>query len=107
MRPRLFTPARFAIVCIPALGFLAIPFLPFAGEPELWFGLPAVLVWSALMVLLTVAALQIVEMLYLRAGGREADAREAERFATEQIEQIRAARIAAEPGIEHENGGAR
>ncbi len=48
------------------------------------------------MVLLSVAALQVVEMLYLRAGGREADLQEAERFATQQIEQIRAARIAAE-----------
>ncbi|MBS3182845.1 hypothetical protein [Leucobacter manosquensis] len=81
---------------VPALGFFAIPFLPFAQQPVLWLGLPAVLVWSALMVLLSVAALQVVEMLYLRAGGREADLQEAERFATQQIEQIRAARIAAE-----------
>ncbi|MBF4457933.1 hypothetical protein HDC34_003188 [Pseudoclavibacter sp. JAI123] len=96
MTPRLFTPGRFAIVSVPALGFFAIPFLPFAVEPTLWFGLPAVLVWSALMVLLSVAALQIVEVLYKRAGGAEADAQEADRFATQQIEQIRATRIAAE-----------
>ncbi|WP_090146171.1 hypothetical protein [Leucobacter sp. L43] len=96
MKPRLFTLGRLAIVSVPALGFFAIPFLPFAQQPVLWLGLPAVLVWSALMVLLSVAALQVVEMLYLRAGGREADLQEAERFATQQIEQIRAARIAAE-----------
>lgn len=96
MKPRLFTPGRLAIVAVPALGFFAIPFLPFAQRPELWFGLPAVLIWSALMVLLSVAALQIVEVLYLRAGGREADQQEAERFATQQIEQIREARLAAE-----------
>ena len=96
MKPRLFTPGRFAIVCVPSLGFFAIPFLPFAQEPVLWFGLPAVLVWSVLMVLLSVAALQIVESMYLRAGGREADQQEAERFATQQIELIRDARIAAE-----------
>ena len=96
MTPRLFTPGRLAIVCVPALGFFAIPFLPFASEPTLWFGLPAVLVWSALMVILSVLALQVVEVRYLRAGGREADAREAERFATEQIELLRAARIEAE-----------
>ncbi|MEJ6488873.1 hypothetical protein PQI23_03955 [Leucobacter sp. USCH14] len=95
MKPRLFTLGRLAIVSVPALGFFAIPFLPFAQEPVLWLGLPAVLVWSALMVLLSVVALQIVEVLYLRAGGREADQQE-ERFATQQIEQIRAARIAAE-----------
>ncbi|MHA3723570.1 hypothetical protein ACXR2T_06795 [Leucobacter sp. HY1910] len=96
MRPRLFTPGRFGIVCLPALGFLVIPFLPFATTPTLWFGLPAVLVWSAAMVVLSVVALQIVELLYQRAGGREADAREAERFATEQIELIRAHRLALE-----------
>lgn len=96
MRPRLFTPGRFGIVCIPALGFLVIPFLPFATTPTLWFGLPAVLVWSAAMVVLSVVALQIVDVLYLRAGGREADEREAERFATEQIELIRANRLAHE-----------
>lgn len=96
MQTRLFTPGRFAIVCIPALGFFVIPFLPFATTPTLWFGIPAVLVWSALMVLCSVIALQIVEWLYRRAGGDEADARERERFATAQIEQIRASRIEAE-----------
>lgn len=102
MKPRLFTPGRFAIVCTPALGFFAIPFLPFAQQPTLWFGFPAVLVWSAAMVILSVVALQIVDMLYLRAGGREADQREAERFETRQIELIRSARIAAE--VEAEEG---
>lgn len=96
MRPKLFTPGRFAIVCVPALGFFAIPFLPFATEPVLWFGVPAELVWAAGMVILTVVALQIVEMRYLRSGGRAADAEEAERFATAQIEQIRLERLAAE-----------
>jgi len=96
MTPRLFTPGRFAIISVPALGFFAIPFLPFATTPTLWLGMPAVLVWSAVMVLLSVGALQIVEVLYQKAGGREADAREAERFDTEQIEQIRAQRIATE-----------
>ncbi|MBC9944708.1 hypothetical protein ICL81_09330 [Leucobacter sp. cx-328] len=96
MKPRLFTPGRLAIVCVPALGFFVIPFLPFAQEPTLWFGLPAVLVWAALMVILSVVALQIVDVMYLRAGGREADQREAERFETRQIELIRMARIEAE-----------
>lgn len=96
MRPRLFTPGRFCIVSLPAFGFLAIPFLPFATTPTLWLGVPAVLVWSAAMVVFSVVALQIVDVLYLRSGGREADAREEDRFATEQIELIRASRLARE-----------
>ena len=96
MKPKLLTPGRAVIAAIPVAGFFATPFLPFANEPTLWFGIPAVLVWTAALVLLTVLSLQLVESLYLRNGGREHDRSERERLATEQIEALRAERIAAE-----------
>jgi uncharacterized protein (DUF983 family) len=71
--PRLATPWRIVVAFIPSLGFLAIPFLPFAQHATLWFGLPAVLVWTLLMVILSVAALQIVDVMYKRAGGSTYD----------------------------------
>lgn len=71
--PRLATPARLVIAFLPALGFIAIPFLPFAQHATLWFGIPAVLIWTLLMVILSVVALQIVDIMYKRAGGQEFD----------------------------------
>jgi uncharacterized protein (DUF983 family) len=67
--PRLATPWRLVVAFIPSLGFLAIPFLPFAQHATLWFGLPAVLVWTVLMVILSVLGLQIVDFMYKRSGG--------------------------------------
>jgi hypothetical protein len=37
------------------------PLLPFATTPTTWFGVPAVLVWIAALVVLTVLALQVVD----------------------------------------------
>ncbi|MEB4613983.1 hypothetical protein [Leucobacter sp. M11] len=100
---------RLATALIPAAGFFATPFLPFAQEPTLWFGLPAVLVWSAGMVILTVITLQVIESSYLNSGGREQDAAEEERLATERIAVVRAERIAAEDALraEQERGETR
>ncbi|MFT4232221.1 MAG: hypothetical protein QM606_05525 [Leucobacter sp.] len=78
------TPGRAVIVAIPMLGFFATPFLPFAIEPTLWFGFPAVTVWCAILVIATVASLQIVDSLYLRNGGREQD--DADRLLDEQAQ---------------------
>lgn len=70
---RLASPWRVALAMIPVAGFLATPFLPFAHTPTLWFGWPAVLVWTTLLVVLTVAILQFIEYTYLRNGGAEQD----------------------------------
>ena len=74
--PTLASPRRLAIAAVPVVGFLATPLLPFVNGPHLWLGLPSVLVWTALCVVGTVVALQIVEASYRRDGGAEADAAE-------------------------------
>jgi hypothetical protein len=74
--PRLASPTRLAIAAIPVVGFLATPLLPFVNQPHLWFGVPSVLVWTALCVIGTVVALQVVEASYLHGGGVAADAAE-------------------------------
>lgn len=76
MNVRLASPGRLALASLPVIGFFATPFLPFATTPTLWFGLPAVMVWFAAMVLLTVLVLQLVDYSYLRAGGAELDREE-------------------------------
>lgn len=58
---RIATPGRLALAGLPCVGLVATPLLPFATTPTLWFGLPAVLVWMALMILLTVAVLQAID----------------------------------------------
>ena len=55
------TPGRVAVACLPILGMTITPLLPFAVTPTLWFGIPAVMVWMAAMVVLTVVILQFVD----------------------------------------------
>lgn len=74
--PNLTSPRRLAIAAVPIAAFLATPLLPFVNGPHLWFGVPSVLVWTALWVVGTVVALQIIESTYRRDGGAEADAAE-------------------------------
>lgn len=83
MNVTLASPTRLAIAAVPVVGIFATPFLPFAYIPTLWFGFPAVLVWFALLVILTVVALQIVEYTYMRDGGAELDRLEEEKQAAE------------------------
>jgi hypothetical protein len=71
--PVLASPKRLAIAAVPILGFLSTPLLPFVNRPALWFGIPSVLVWTALWVVGTVVALQVVEATYRREGGGAAD----------------------------------
>ncbi|MEE6166949.1 MULTISPECIES: hypothetical protein [unclassified Mycolicibacterium] len=75
--PVLESPRRLAIAAVPILGFLATPFLPFVNGPHLWFGVPSVLVWTAIWVIGTVVALRVVEASYRRDGGDALDAAEA------------------------------
>jgi hypothetical protein len=74
--PALASPKRLAIAAVPIAGFLVLPLLPFVNGPHLWFGIPSVLVWTAVWVVGTVVALQVVEATYLRDGGADADAAE-------------------------------
>jgi hypothetical protein len=59
---RIATPGRVVVACIPIVLILATPFLPFAITPTLWFGLPAVLVWMAFAVILTVVLLNLIDL---------------------------------------------
>ena len=70
---------RVAVACVPILGMTVTPVLPFAITPTLWFGIPAVMVWMALMVLLTLVILQLVD----RGINRQAAAAKAESAARE------------------------
>lgn len=76
--PVLASPRRLAIAAVPILGFLLTPFLPFVNGPHLWFGVPSVLVWTAICVVGTVVALRIVEATYQRDGGAALDAEAAD-----------------------------
>lgn len=82
--PRLASPKRLAIAAVPVAGFLCTPVLPFVNAPHLWLGIPSVLMWTALWVVGTVVAMQIVEASYLRDGGRAADAAEQSASAREE-----------------------
>ena len=75
--PVLESPLRLAIAAVPIVGFVITPFLPFVNGPHLWFGVPSVLVWTAIWVIGTVVALRIVEATYQRDGGAALDAADA------------------------------
>lgn len=70
----LATPLRLAIAAVPIVGFLLTPLLSYVDGDHLWFGVPSVLIWSALCTIGTVVALRLVEASYRRSGGAEADA---------------------------------
>jgi hypothetical protein len=67
---RIATPRRLALAGLPCLGLVATPLLPFATTPTSWFGLPAVLVWMALLIFLTVAVLQVIDRGISRQAAR-------------------------------------
>lgn len=58
---RIATPARVAVACIPILLMTVTPLLPFAITPTLWFNVPAVMVWIAALLVLTVLILQVID----------------------------------------------
>lgn len=58
---RVATPRRVAVAVVPIIAMLITPFLPFAQHPTLWFGMPAVLVWMAIIVVVTVVILNVVD----------------------------------------------
>jgi hypothetical protein len=58
---RIATPGRVAVACVPIVLMTITPLLPFATTPTTWFGMPAVLVWVAALVVLTVRILQVID----------------------------------------------
>lgn len=60
--PRIATPRRIACACIPITGIITTPLYPFAITPTLWLGIPAVMVWMASMVVLTVVILNLIDI---------------------------------------------
>ena len=58
---RIATPGRVVLACFPGLLMVITPLFPFAQNPTLWFGLPAVLVWMAFNVVLTVVLLNVID----------------------------------------------
>ncbi|GAB2671177.1 hypothetical protein GCM10027169_36250 [Gordonia jinhuaensis] len=76
MPPQLASPARIAIAGVPVIAFLLTPFLPFVNTDSFWFGVPSVIAWSVVCVLVTVLAMNVVEWSYQRAGGSAVDAEE-------------------------------
>jgi hypothetical protein len=59
---RIATPARVIVACVPILLMLLTPLLPFATTPTLWFGVPAVMVWTGATVVLTIVVLQVIDV---------------------------------------------
>lgn len=63
------------ILAVPVVALLATVWLPFVNSGSLWFGLPSIMVWSAIWVLAITPALALLEFSSVR---READRREAD-----------------------------
>lgn len=64
MRPWTYLPLGVIVI-----GLLATVWLPFVNRSTLWLGLPPVMLWSAVGVVLLTPALALIE--YTRRGGDE------------------------------------
>jgi hypothetical protein len=62
MRPYHLLPA------IPALALVLMPFLPFVNSDGLWFGLPRMLVWGGVWVVLLTPAFLLTEKMMAKEG---------------------------------------
>ncbi|WP_211190319.1 hypothetical protein [Actinomycetospora sp. TBRC 11914] len=51
----------YVVLVLIAVGLLASPLLGFVNRPALWFGLPSIMVWMGVLVLLITPVLAIVE----------------------------------------------
>ncbi|MFI6173864.1 hypothetical protein ACIBCN_44335 [Nocardia sp. NPDC051052] len=56
---------------IPTVALVATPWLPFVNTTRLWFGLPAMLVWTTLWALAIVPALAAIEWRRVRRTDEE------------------------------------
>jgi hypothetical protein len=55
----------------PVIAILVMPFLPFINSPGLWFGLPKMMVWVGMWLLLVTPSLIWAEHLMDRRGEGE------------------------------------
>jgi protein-S-isoprenylcysteine O-methyltransferase Ste14 len=60
-RPRPVTLVCYALLVLIAVGLLLAPVLGFVNRPALWFGLPSIMVWMGVLVLLITPVLAVVE----------------------------------------------
>jgi hypothetical protein len=54
-------PTCYALLGVITLGLLAAPLLGFVNAPTLWFGLPSIMVWMGVLVLLITPVLAALE----------------------------------------------
>jgi hypothetical protein len=69
-----------ALPLVPAAALLSSVYLPFVNKPQLWLGLPSLVVWCAVWVLLLTPTLLLVEYVVVapreQASGEELGERE-------------------------------
>jgi hypothetical protein len=61
-RPRPVTLACYVVLALITVGLLTAPLLGFVNRPALWFGLPSIMVWMGMLVLLITPALAVLEV---------------------------------------------
>ncbi|MDL5157002.1 hypothetical protein [Actinomycetospora termitidis] len=61
-------PTCYVLLGLITLGLLAAPLLGFVNTPALWFGLPSIMVWMGVLVLLITPVLAALE--FTRDGRR-------------------------------------
>jgi hypothetical protein len=52
---------QYLIIAVPVVALVATVWLPFVNTATLWFGLPSVMVWTAVWVLAITPALALLE----------------------------------------------
>jgi hypothetical protein len=56
------TLACYVVLALITVGLLTAPLLGFVNRPALWFGLPSIMVWMGMLVLLITPALAVLEV---------------------------------------------
>lgn len=56
----------YVLLGLITVGLLAAPLLGFVNRPALWFGLPSIMVWMGVLVLLITPVLAVLEVLRSR-----------------------------------------
>jgi hypothetical protein len=56
------TLACYVVLGLITVGLLTAPLLGFVNRPALWFGLPSIMVWMGLLVLLITPVLAVLEV---------------------------------------------
>jgi hypothetical protein len=56
------TLACYVVLGLIAVGLLTAPLLGFVNRPQLWFGLPSIMVWMGVLVLLITPVLAVLEV---------------------------------------------